>query len=217
MQEFISEDDLDTFEGFLRYQAVDRATTTPQELAMWRGFFDEARERSLASPKVGLMKFRPLRPGELRYAVVVRERSNLWLTLWVRRSPKGEFFVMTPVADPDWDPHTSYHRDGTRHFKSHGHKFGLRQVSGPLTGTFRGTVNLGSFGGHSPKSVGAGCDPTAFSGVVEVPPQVLGPRNGSVIVDLVEPGCEPMSVFAPIVQQEIFRDTTPWIVIRIGS
>jgi hypothetical protein len=53
MQEFISEDDLNTFEGWLRYQAIDAATTPPDELAMWRGLFDEGKKRSLASPQGG--------------------------------------------------------------------------------------------------------------------------------------------------------------------
>ncbi len=91
MQEFISEDDLKTFEGWLRYQAVDAATATPDELAMWRGLFDELSKRSLATPKVGLMKLRSV-PGEHRYAVAVREGSDLWVTLWVRRSRKGRIF-----------------------------------------------------------------------------------------------------------------------------
>jgi hypothetical protein len=101
VQEFISEDDLKTFEGWLRYQAVDAATTAPEELERWRRYFDEARERCAASPKVGLMKLQPV-PSEHRYAVAVREGSDLWLTLWVRRSWKGEFFVMVPRADRDW-------------------------------------------------------------------------------------------------------------------
>jgi hypothetical protein len=97
VQKFISEDDLDTFEGWLRYQAVDAETATPEELAMWRGLFDEVKERSSATPKVGLMKLRPV-PGEHRYAVALRDGSHLWLTLWVRRSRKGEFFVRCRVA-----------------------------------------------------------------------------------------------------------------------
>ncbi|MGA7385643.1 MAG: hypothetical protein WBW81_13420, partial [Methylocella sp.] len=142
MQEFISEDDLKTFEGWLRYQAVDAATATPDELAMWRGLFDEVSERGVATPKVGLMKLQPV-PGEHRYAVVVREGSDLWLTLWVRRSRKGEFFVMVPRGDRDWDVHTSYHLDGTLHMKSFGrtHHLPKRQ---PLTGKFQGTEHLGS-------------------------------------------------------------------------
>jgi hypothetical protein len=80
------EDDLNTFEGWLRDQAVDAATTPPHELAMWRDIYDEV--HSSARPKIGLMKLRS-DPGEQRYAVAVREGSDLWLTLWVRRSPKA--------------------------------------------------------------------------------------------------------------------------------
>ena len=71
--------------------------------------------------------------------------------------------------------------------------------------------------GHCPKGVGAICDPTAFSGVVEVLPGVLGPRDGAVVVDLVEPGCEPMSLSQSVVQQGVFRDAVPWVVIRVVS
>jgi hypothetical protein len=215
--EFISEDDLSTFEGWLRYQGFEAATTTPDELADWRSLFDEVRKNSLATPKVGLMKLRPLVQGEYRYAVAVREETDLWLTLWVRRSPKGEFFVMIPRSDQAWDPHASYHLNGTLHQKSFDHKF-ASQKRQPLTGAFRGTEHLGAYAGHGPKGVGAICDPTAFSGVVEVAPGVLGPRDGKVVVDLVEPGCEPLTwPFTHAPRQEVFRDILPWVVIRIGS
>src|SRR2546430_11762030 len=170
MEEFITEDDLSTFEGWLKYQGVDSATTTPEDMAKWRDIYGEVKERSLATPKVGLMKLRPLGPGENRYAVAIREGSDLWLTLWVRRSPKGEFFVMIPRGDQGWDPHTSYHLDGTLHMKSHGRRSLPGQKRQPLTGTFRGAEHLGVYMGHGPKSVGAICDPTAFSGILEVPP-----------------------------------------------
>jgi hypothetical protein len=147
--------------------------------------------------------------------VEVREDSDLWLTLWVQRSTKGEFFVMVPRKDPGWDIHTSYHLDGTLHMKSSGHKRLSKKLQ-PLTGAFRGTEHLGAKAGHGPKSVGVVCDPTAFSGVVEVPAGVLGPRHGDVIVDLVEPGCEPLS-WPNIVRQEVFQDIVPWVVIRIAS
>jgi hypothetical protein len=216
VREFISEDDLRTFEGWLRYQAVDQAAVTSDELADWRSVFDEVRENSAATPKVGLMKLKPLVPGEYRYAVAIGEGSDLLLTLWVKRSPKGEFFVMIPRGDRGWDPHASYHLDGTFHSKSFGHKFDLKQQKRQrLTGAFRGTEHLGAYAGHGPKGVGAICDPTAFSGVVEVAPGVLGPRDGAVVVDLVEPGCEPMAWHAAITRQEVFRDMVPWVVIRI--
>jgi hypothetical protein len=215
MPDFISEDDLETFEGWLRYQGFTATMLAPDELAEWRDTFDKVRKDSSASPKVGLMKLSPPAPGEHRYAVAVREGSDRWLTLWVRRSRKGEFFVMLPRNDPGWDVHTSYHLDGTRHMKTFGQKTMTDKLQ-PLTGTFRGTANLGANMGHAPKRVGAICNPADFSGVVEVAPGVLGPRNGSVVVDLVEPGCEPVD-WANVVQEDIFQDTVPWVVIRVCS
>jgi hypothetical protein len=111
--EFVGEDDLGSFEGWLKYQAAGEAT--PKELEQLRAIYERAREISLATPKVGLMKFKP---GEHRYAVAVCNASDLWLTLWVKRNPKGEFFVFQPRSDTDWNPHTSYHLDGTLHWKT---------------------------------------------------------------------------------------------------
>jgi hypothetical protein len=211
----ISEDDLGTLEGWLRYQGIDATAVTPDELDMWLDAFREVRDRASATPKVGLMKLKTI-PGERRYAVAVCDSSDLWLTLWVRRSRKPEFFVMVPRGDSGWDPHTSYHNDGKLHMKSHGTKLDVRQCQ-PLTEPFRGTEHLGVYLGHGPKSVGAICDPTAFSGVVRVAPGVLGPRQGRVIVDLVEPGCDPMPC-EDVVQQEVFRDEpTPWVIIRVAA
>ena len=118
MDDFISEDDLLTFDGFLKYQAVDPALLTPDELVEWRSIHDEAMRRRESSPKVGLMKLRRA-PGEQKYGVALRDGSELWLTMWVRCSPKGEVFVMYPRADGG-NPHASYHLDGTLHNKSYG-------------------------------------------------------------------------------------------------
>jgi hypothetical protein len=52
-----------------------------------------------------------------------------------------------------------------------------------------------------------GCNPTVFSGVVNVALGVLGPRHGGVKVDLVELGHEPMEfLWTKIVTRQIFRD-----------
>src|SRR5277367_4464004 len=92
---FVSEDDLETFDGFLRYHIVDPSITSPDELQKWRELFDEGRQRIAASPKVGRMKLK-YDPKEYRYAVAVRDGSKLWLALWVKRSSKGEFFLFMP-------------------------------------------------------------------------------------------------------------------------
>jgi hypothetical protein len=186
VNEFISEDDLRTFEIWMRYQDFD--APTEEELARWRPIFDEARLQCEANPQVGLMKLSV--PGEYRYAVAVREGAGLWLLLWVRRSQKGEFFVLRPTGDRDWIPHTSYHLNGNVYMKSHRRKV-MTWKRQPLTGPFHGTVDLGTQFGYAPKGVGAICDPTAFTGVVEVPPGVLGLTQGAIGVALVEPGHQP--------------------------
>jgi hypothetical protein len=73
------------------------------------------------------MKLKPLRENEHRYAVAIREGADLWLTLWVTRSPKGEFFAMVPCAERKWTPHATYHQSGAHHMKSYGHVSVQRQ------------------------------------------------------------------------------------------
>src|SRR5262245_20013971 len=68
--DFISEEDLQTFEGWLRYQQV--SPETPEELATWRRLFEEARQAVATAPRVGRMKLQ-LVPGEYRYAVALRD------------------------------------------------------------------------------------------------------------------------------------------------
>jgi hypothetical protein len=212
--DFISENDLNTFEGYLRFQGVDSLTATLHELAEFRRCFDDAMAVQEKTPKLGVMKFRPT-PGEFRYAVAVPEGDNLWLTTWVRRAAKGDVYVLIPRTDGVWNPHASYHRDGTAHAKSYNHKMSLSKKQ-PLTAAFKGSENLGMFLGHSPKNVGAICDPSMFSKVIEVPPGILGPKDGFVAVDLVEPGCDPIDLYNPVILTQVFKDSTPWIVIRVG-
>jgi hypothetical protein len=208
-------DDLSTFEGWLNYQAVDPRAITEDELAAWRHEFEEMTQRRALQPPVGRMKLRQ-GPSEYRYAVAARDGVELWLTLWVRRSPKGEVFMFQPRADRSWNPHTSYHLDGTLHLKSHDQKMLTPQKRQPLTGEFKGAEHLGMSFGHDPRSIGAVCDPTDFSGIMEVRPGLVGPKEGGVAVDLVEPGSAPVDLSpVQVVQQEIFRDVAPWIVIRV--
>jgi hypothetical protein len=216
VNEFIGETDLHTFEGWLKYQAVDAEKTAPEELEKWRRDFESVRERARACPKVGLMKLQPF-PGEHRYAVAIEDGANLWLTLWVRCSRNGEFFVMLPRGDRDWDPHASYHSDGTLHIKSFGDKV-IQRKGQPLTNTFRGSEDLGFYAGHGPKGVGAICDPSAFSGIARVAPGVLGPKHGVVKVDLVEPCHQEMECpEVRFISRHVFCDVTPRVAIRIGS
>ena len=161
------------------------------------------------------MKFKNV-PGEYRYAVAVRDHGSLWLTLWVRRSPRGDVFIFQPRPDRSWNAYTSYHLDGTFHLKSHDHKMLPPQKRQALTTQFKGAEHLGVSFGHGFLSIGAVCDPTVFSSVIEESSGLLGPKQGGVSVDLIEPGCEPIDLSPrQVVRQDVFRDVVPWIVIRL--
>jgi len=154
------------------------------------------------------------RPGEDTYAVAICDSGNLWLALWVKRSAKPEYFVFHPTIDGR-NPHSSLHKDGTFHMKSDDQKMLIRKLQPP--GSIRGAEHLGAYVGFGPKSVGAVCDPTEFTGVFEAPSGVLGPRNGHVTVDLIEPGSAAEPLFHPLVEvdRRLFTDTSPNLLIRI--
>jgi hypothetical protein len=159
MDDFISEHDLLSFGGWLRYQGADPAAMTPEQLTEWQGMFDDVMERRKTSPKVGLMKLQRV-PGEQKYAVAIPDGSNLWLTMWVRCNHKGEIIIMYPRGDCDWQPHASYHVDGRLHQKSYGFKT-LPMQRQRLDGVFKGSENLGRYKGHGTVT-GAVCEPNAF-------------------------------------------------------
>jgi hypothetical protein len=183
----------------------------------WRKFYDEITR--VRRPKVGRYKF-PSDPRIVRFAVAVREGSELWLALWIQRSRKGEFFVMVPRRDRSSDLHTSYHRSGRLHTKYEG-TTGLPRRLQALNGRFQGTEHIGYYGGFAPKRVGAICDPNDFNGILEIPPGILKPRDGSIVVDVVEPDVAPMpwAMFnaGELLHEETFKDCEPWVVVRIGS
>ena len=215
MDRDFTEDDVATFEGWLRYQALDLTAMSVEEISTWRTMFDEVLQARANRTPAGRMKLPPLGAAEYRYAVAVRDSNNLWLVLWIRRSRNGEVFVMKPTGDRDWDIHTSYHRDGTLHMKSYGRRM-ISSRRQPPTGNFRGTEHLGTDSGFVPRGVGAICEVSDFVGVIEVPIGVLGLASGSVSVDLVEPGETPLPVpWTRIVLQEVFREVVPWLIVTI--
>jgi hypothetical protein len=210
------EDELNTFEGWLRYQHFSLTEMSPDELVTLRRLFDDTMREKANRRPMGRMKLKPLAPGELRYAVAVREADGLWLVLWIRRSPEPAVFIMHPTGESERDVHTSYHRNGTLHMKSFD-RIAIRSYKRqPLTASFQGTEHLGAESGFAPHGVGAICDPADFTGVVEVPFGVLGVVAGSISVDLVEPGKATTWIpWSQVVMRKVFRETAPWLVVTI--
>ncbi len=212
--DYIGEDDLDTYEGWLKFQGLDLSTLTEEEAAGLRELFETAVKARATACKVGRMKLK--RPGQSTYAIAIRDGGDLWLALWIKRSMKPEYFIFHPTADGNWNPHSSLHKDGTFHLKSHDIvTIPPRHKQPP--GSIKGSEDLGAYGGFAPKAVGAVCEPADFTGVFEAPPGILGPRNGMVTVDLIEPGsgAEPLSHPAEEVARHLFSDAAPHVLVRI--
>jgi hypothetical protein len=210
---FIGEDDLETFEGWCRYQAFDESTTPEEMRAMW----GEVQCRCQDLDRLGRMSLRtPLGNGEARYAVALEEGNALWLALWIRHSAKREFFVLYPRRDRRWNAHTTYHASGWYHSKSHGGTLLPDRQRQPISNAFRGIECLGEFSGYGPKSVGAVCDPADFTDVIRVPARVLGPKHGVISVQLLEPGLKPpVAQTYPLVVERVFRDCVPCLAVSV--
>lgn len=206
---------MDDFEAWLSAQGIAADSLPPEQLALFRHAYGE-RVQQAANWRAQPAPSRSLRTSDRRYAVAIQDGSELGLTFWIKRSAKGEVFLLYP-REPEMDPHASYHRDGTYHQKSYGQTM-TAQKRQPLDSSFRGAEHLGTFGGH-----GAGPridDNSAFDDVFVAPPGVLHGIGGYVVVDLVEPGAHPAPhhrEMMHIVDERIYRDSSPWIVVAIAA
>jgi hypothetical protein len=208
---------VDTFEDWLKYQKLDTVVEQiPADvLAGLRSHFEDTKAKMDAfQPQV----FKPGTAGGHCYAIAIEDGDRLRLTLWIRRSIRGECFIMYP-RDSEWASHASYHPDGRYHQKSHGTKTSVRQHQ-RLDG-FRGAQHLGMFAGHGISGTPI-CDPTQFTSVLTVPAGILEPLHGCVLVDLVEPGVRPHAHHREnpamrIVCEETYREVEPWVVIAVAA
>jgi hypothetical protein len=186
---------MDDFAAWLlSAQGITANSLTPEQLALFRQDYGEA----------------------VRKDVAIQEGDDLGLTFWIKRSAKGDIFLLYP-RDRETDPHASYHRDGTYHQKSYRQATAVQKRQ-PLDSNFRGAEHLGTFGGH-----GAGPrinDTSAFDDVLVAPPGVLHGKGGCIVVDLVEPGARTAPnhrEMMRIVGERIYQDCSPWIVVAIAA
>lgn len=197
------------------YQAIDTASLGEYELKAWRGYYEEGceaqRQRKIWTPRVRAHS------NDLLYAVAVRDNAHLWLVLWVKRSTRGEYFVMFPRDEAGWDPHASYHRDGRHHHKSHDRKMIITPRQPPTVG-FRGTEQMLTtpIELENVRAVKALCDPSQFTGVFEIPGGLLRQRGSGVAVDVTEANGPPLAQpWSEIVMQARFSDAVPEVLLTL--
>lgn len=210
-----------TFEEWMDYQGIEIAYLTDDELDSWRSTFEEACERA-RQQKDWTPKARG-NPDDRAYAVAVIDGSDLWLALWVRRSAKGDYFVLIPRSDHardkgmrSWDPHVSYHRNGRFHQKSHNKPWMIsqRQPPGP---DFKGNENMlvTPLALESVRAVKARCDPDQYNGMLEVSVELFNEGKFCIAVDLTEAGGPALQHPGEIPCQKRFPDHVPEVVVTI--
>ncbi|MBI3860072.1 MAG: hypothetical protein HY296_07560 [Thaumarchaeota archaeon] len=204
-----------TFEEYLIYQRQNIATMDEESLKKWRDHYEKVcesqRQRPFLTPK-----FR-VKSNEFLYAVAVRDDPYLWLVLWVRRSVKGEYFVFLPLNDPDWDPHTSYHRDGLLHHKSYDKKLFVSKKQLP-DARFRGTEQMliRPFELEMIRAAKVLCNPSQFTGVFEIPGDLIRQRGCGVAIDLTEGNGPPLAQpRAEIIKQMRFSHAVPEVLLTL--
>lgn len=209
--QFTDERELESFDGWLRYQAA--ANLSDADLAVWRSIYEAIEQRKTLTPKIGVMS---LSTGSL-YAVAV-EDDGLWIAAWIRRSPRGHIFVLAPGVNPSgW--HLSYHQDGRFHHKD-GSGYVVKEYERrqPLSERFSGREDLGMYYGNAPRSVGAICEPERFDDVIRVPRGVLGPRHGCIAIELLGADAAPADSLVPgqrLVEDRVYSESIPAIHVRV--
>ncbi len=162
-------------------------------------------------------------PSGGMYAVAIRD-DQLYLYIRIRRTPKGEIFLVYPTGrskelNREWNPHTSHHASGRVHQKAFGHEYMAHDGQKPDS-KFTGVKNLVTrpIAASEPKAFGIICNPTEFADVFEIPVADISPAKNrtNIAVDVTEPGGTPVTTpGSRIIRNWIIQDTIPWIMVTV--
>ncbi len=203
-----------TFEEWMQYQKIEPGQLTSDEFAEWRAAYEEACVRQ---NQVDLWTIKP-RPGvgDLVYAVAIRDEHHLWLFHWIKRSSKGDYFVLIPRDDRSWNPHASYHRDGRHHQKGHDQKWLVTQRQKP-DASFKGNENVltSPITVQDVRAVKAICDVADFSDIFEIPAEMLDRGKHDIAVDLIEREGKALWNPGKCVMQKRFTACVPEILVTL--
>ena len=165
------------------------------------------------------------RPKDRKFAVAVRDGSDLFLWLRLRRNWKGEIFYVWATKSKDfpreikWNPHGSKHKNGVTHHKiTFDKKFGERRLQKP-DANFKGTETLFWRGtaAHEPRRLGIICNPTEYDDVMVLSRSDLDDAQYTthVSADLTERGGLFNIPGATILAQHRFDDAIPEILVTL--
>jgi hypothetical protein len=153
------------------------------------------------------------------YAVALRDGDALRLLCRIRRARGPNVYVLLPREEPDWNPHASYHRDGTRHVRSFDGRFLIDQRQPLDAMTFRGVEGVFALA-LRPGMVDVPttpCRAEQFSEVFDLGREQFSvDEQHTLAVDLVEPGHDALAGLGrEIVAQRRFREGVPEILVTL--
>lgn len=156
-----------------------------------------------------------------KYAVAVRDLNELFRMFEINRSAVGDVYVNFNERDTKHKPHSSYHASGQLHHKGYNKKlFPLRKKQTPI-GSFTGaeTIIMTSIRKGDARAWNVLFNPEDYTGIMEIPDKIITSEFGyQFSVELVQLGVKPWIstyAYARIVQQQTFKQGTPWIVASL--
>jgi hypothetical protein len=156
------------------------------------------------------------------HAIAVTDAQGLHLVARVARRPSGIYYLIPRDteafqidSDVNWDPHASYHADGSHHVKSFGRLALTRTKRQPLDSSFSGAEPLfaQSFQPGELTRLPVLSDAPAFANVFEIPIDRLNPaEHYTMALDLLSPGSGRLGgPWLEAVLEHSFREASPWI------
>ena len=156
------------------------------------------------------------------HAVVVRDAQGLHLVARVARRPSGIYYLIPRDAkafkidsDKNWDPHVSYHTDGSHHIKTFDQLALKRMKRQALDSAFSGAEPFfaQSFQPGELTNLPILSNASAFVDVFEIPGYRLSSsEHYTLALDLLSPGAGRMTgPWLEAVLEHSFQDALPWI------
>jgi hypothetical protein len=156
------------------------------------------------------------------YAIAIKDALGLHLVARVARRPSGIYYLIPRDAksfqidsDENWDPHASYHVDGTHHVKSFGQILMTRTKRQPLDNAFSGAEPLfaQSFQSGDLQNLSLLSNASVFADVFAIPADRITSGNQyALAVDLLASGARRFEgPWLEAVLEYTFKDALPWI------
>ena len=168
---------------------------------------------------------------ERMFAVAVRDGDDLFLWIQLRRAASNGIYYVLPTGREDdqkwkkWNPHGSWHKDGSLHHKSVDEKVPGPSCNSDPTLNSRALSNIISrpIKADEPRAFGVHCDRLKFSDVMEIPAIIISQKRDETYYlrpsTWANPVVQPMLMGGQekILMQRVFNDAIPHITVTVYS